>query len=101
MIFPESLLREIEFFINIIPDTCPISIPLYRIAPVELKGMKKMLKDLIDKVFIQPSVTPWGALVLFVRNKDGSLRICIDYHKLNKVIIKNKYHVPKIADLFD
>ena len=67
-------------------------------APAELK---EQLKDLLDKGFIRPSVSPWGAPVLFVRKKDGSLRMCIDYRQLNKVTIKNKYPLARIDDLFD
>ena len=63
--------------------------------------MKEQLKDLPNKGFIRPSVSPWGAPVLFVRKKDGSLRMCIDYRQLNKVTIKNKYPLPRIDDLFD
>ena len=70
-------------------------------APAELKELKEQLKDLLDKGFIRPSVSPWGAPVLFVRKKDGSLRMCIDYRQLNKVTIKNKYPLPRIDDLFD
>ena len=70
-------------------------------APAELKELKEQLKDLLDKGFIRPSISPWGAPVLFVRKKDGSLRMYIDYHQLNKVTIKNKYPLPKIDDLFD
>ena len=70
-------------------------------APAELKELKEKLKDLIDKGFIWPSVSPWGAPVLFVRKKDGSLRMCIDYRQLNKVIIKNKYYLRRIDDLLD
>ena len=62
---------------------------------------KEKLKDLLDKGFIRPSVSSWGALVLFVRKKDGSLRMCIDYHQLNKVTTKNKYPLPRIDDLFN
>src|SRR5688572_473541 len=70
-------------------------------APAELKELKRQLKDLLDKGFIRPSKSPWGALILFVRKKDGSLRMCIDYHQLNKMTIKNRYPLPRIDDLFD
>ncbi|XP_060182450.1 uncharacterized protein LOC132612133 [Lycium barbarum] len=105
-VFPEDLPgvppdREIEFGIDLLPDTQPISIPPYRMAPAELKELKAQLKDLLDKGFIRPSVSPWGAPVLFVRKKDGSLRMCIDYRQLNKVTIKNRYPLPRIDDLFD
>ncbi|MDV3190830.1 MAG: hypothetical protein Q8838_02920, partial [Candidatus Phytoplasma australasiaticum] len=83
-----------EFAIDLLPDTQPISIPPYRIAPEELKELKEQLKDLFEKVFFQPSTSPWGAPILFVRKKDGSLRMCIDYRQLNKVTIKNKYPLP-------
>ena len=70
-------------------------------APTELKELKEQLKDHLDKGFIRPSISPWGAPVLFVKKKDGSLRMCIDYRQLNKVTIKNKYPIPRIDDLFD
>ena len=70
-------------------------------APAELKELKAQLKDLLEKGFIRPSSSPWRAPVLFVRNKDGSLRMCIDYRQLNKVTIKNKYPLPRIDDLFN
>ena len=70
-------------------------------APVELKELKEQLQNLLDKGFIKPSVSPWGAPVLFVKKKDGSMRLCIDYRELNKVTIKNKYPLPRIDDLFD
>ena len=70
-------------------------------APIELKELKKQSKVLLDKGFIQQSVSPWGALVLFVRKKHGSLRMCIDYRQFNKVTIKNKYPLPRIDYLFD
>ncbi|KAH0679464.1 hypothetical protein KY284_020549 [Solanum tuberosum] len=105
-VFPDDLPgvppeREIDFGIDIIPDTRPISIPSYRMAPAELKELKEQLKDLLDKGFIRPSVSLSGAPVLFVRKKDDSFRMCIDYRQLNKVTIKNKYPLPRIDDLFD
>ncbi|KAH0681196.1 hypothetical protein KY284_022281 [Solanum tuberosum] len=105
-VFPEDLSglppeREVKFGIDVIPDTQPISIPPYRMAPAELRELKEQLKDLLEKGFIRPSMSPWGAPVLFVRKKDGSLRMCIDYRQLNKVTIKNKYPLPRIDDLFD
>ena len=75
--------------------------PLYRMVPVELKELNEQLKELLDKGFIRPSTSPWGAPVLFVKKKDGSLRLCIDYRQLNKVTIKNKYPLPRIYDLFN
>ncbi|XP_070015583.1 uncharacterized protein [Nicotiana sylvestris] len=76
--------REMDFGIDVLPDTRPISIPPYRMAPAELRELKEQLKDLLEKGFIRPSVSPWGAPVLFVRKKDGSLRMCIDYRQLIK-----------------
>nr|CAD1822858.1 unnamed protein product [Ananas comosus var. bracteatus] len=70
-------------------------------APAELRELKAQLQDLLDKNFVRPSVSPWGAPVLFVKKKDGSLRLCVDYRELNKVTIKNKYPLPRIDDLFD
>ena len=70
-------------------------------APVELKELKLHLQELLEKLFIRPSVSPWGAPVLFVKKKDGTLRLCIDYRQLNKLTIKNKYPLPRIDDLFD
>ncbi|XP_028120977.1 uncharacterized protein LOC114318317 [Camellia sinensis] len=79
----------------------PISKTPYRMSPAEMKELKIQLQDLLDKGFIRPSVSPWGAPVLFVKKKDGTLRLCIDYRELNKVTIKNKYPLPRIDDLFD
>ena len=84
-----------------VQGTTPISLPPYRMAPAKLKELKVQLQKLVDKGFIRPSVSPWGAAVLFVRKKDGSLRLCIDYRQLNKVTIWNKYPLPRIDDLFD
>ncbi|XP_070048007.1 uncharacterized protein [Nicotiana tomentosiformis] len=93
--------RDIDFDIDLVPGTQPISIISYRMAPAELKELKEQLQELLDKGFIQPSVPPWGAPVLFVKKKDGSMRMCIDYRQLNKVTVKNKYPLPCIDDLFD
>ena len=105
-VFPEQLPglppeREIELCIDVVPGTDPISMPPYRMAPAELKELNEQLNKLLDKGFIRPSTSPWGAPVLFVKKKDDSLRLCIDYRKLNKVTIKNKYPLPRIDDLFD
>ncbi|KAG8487764.1 hypothetical protein CXB51_018053 [Gossypium anomalum] len=105
-VFPEELLglppdREVEFAIEVYPGTAPISISPYRMSPTELNELKIQLQDLLDRGFIRPSISPWGAPVLFVKKKDGSMRLCIDYRQLNKVTIKNKYPLPRIDDLFD
>ncbi|KAK8680625.1 hypothetical protein V6N13_109565 [Hibiscus sabdariffa] len=105
-VFLEELLglpptREVEFGIDIQPGTNAVSITPYQMAPIELKELKKQLEELQDKGFIQPSTSPWGASVLFVKKKDGSMRLCIDYRQLNRVTIKNKYPLPRIEDLFD
>ena len=105
-VFPEELPglppeREVDFTIDLLPGTAPISQAPYRMAPAELKELKTQLQELVDKGFIRPSTSPWGAPVLFVKKKDGTLRLCIDYRKLNRVTIKNKYPLPRIDDLFD
>ncbi|KAG8479087.1 hypothetical protein CXB51_028995 [Gossypium anomalum] len=105
-VFPEELsglppIREIEFGIELVPRTMPILIALYRMALIELKELKSQLQDLIDRGFARLSFSPWGAPVLFVKKKDGTMRMCIYYRQLNKVTIKNKYPLPKIDDLFD
>ena len=93
--------RAIEFVIELIPGTKPISIPPYRMAPAELKEMKAQLEELLSKGYIRPSTSPWGAPVLFVKKKDGSLRLCIDYRQLNRAKIRNQYPLPYIDELFD
>ena len=93
--------REIEFIIFIVQGVTPASITLYRMAPVELKELKLQLQELLEKGFIRPSVSPYGALVLFVKKKDGTLRLCVDYRELNKMTVRNKYLLPGIDDLFD
>ena len=70
-------------------------------APAELKELKEQLEELIKKGFIRPSISPWGAPMLFVKKKDGIMRLCIDYRELNKITIKNKYRLPRIDNLFD
>ena len=92
--------REIGFCIDVVFDTTPISMPPYRMALTELKELKEQLQELLDKGFIRPSTSPWGAPILFVKKKDGTLRLCIDYRELNKVTIKNKYPLPRIDDLY-
>ena len=105
-VFPEELpgippVREIDFSVELVPGTAPISRAPYRMAASELAELKKQLAELLDKGFIRPSASPWGAPVLFVKKKDGSLRLCIDYRQLNQVTVKNKYPLPRIDDLFD
>ncbi|XP_070672116.1 uncharacterized protein [Malus domestica] len=90
-VFPEDLpgfppYREVEFVIDLLPGVNPISLTPYRMAPVELRELKIQLQELVDKGYIQPSTSSWGALVLFVRKKDGTLRLCIDYRQLNRGI---------------
>ena len=105
-VFPEDLPgippdREIDFQIELPLGTEPISKEPYRMAPLELKELKVQMEELVSKGFVRPSTSPWGALVLFVKKKDGSLRLCIDYRELNKVTIRNQYPLPRIDDLFD
>ena len=105
-VFPDDISglppdREVEFTIDLIPRTEPISIPPYRMAPAELRELKAQLEELLSKGFIRPSISPWGAPVLFVKKKYGSLRLCIDYRQLNRVTIRNQYPLPRIDELFD
>lgn len=93
--------REVEFTIDLVPRTKPVSMTPYRMPASKLAEFKKQLEDLLDKKFIRPSVSPWGAPVLLVKKKDGSMRLCIDYRQLNKVTIKNRYPLPRIDDLMD
>ncbi|KAA3483369.1 DNA/RNA polymerases superfamily protein [Gossypium australe] len=95
------LIREVEFGIELVPETTLISIAPYRMALIELKELKAQLQELIDRGFLQPSYSPWGAPVLFVKKKDGTMRMCIDYRQLNKVTIKKKCPLPWNDDLFD
>jgi hypothetical protein len=93
--------RDIEFAIKLQPGTTPISKRPYRMPPVELAELKKQLQELLDNGLIRPSTSPWGCPALFVKKKDESLRLCIDYHSLNAVTIKNKYPLPRIDAIFD
>jgi hypothetical protein len=105
-VFPEVLPgmppnRDIECVIELNPDTVPIYKTPYRMATLELAELKYHIKELLDKGFIYPSSSPWGALVIFVPKKDGTQRLCVDYRALNEVTVKNKYPLPRIDDLFD
>ncbi|GAU48060.1 hypothetical protein TSUD_377340 [Trifolium subterraneum] len=93
--------REVEFSIDLVPGTSPISMAPYRMSASELNELKKQLEELLEKKFIRPSVSPWGAPVLLVKKKEESMRLCIDYRQLNKATIKNKYPLPRIDDLMD
>jgi hypothetical protein len=93
--------RDIEFAIELQPGTALISKRPYRMPPAELAELKKQVQELLDKGFIHPSTSPWGRPTLFVKKKDESLRLCVDYHPLNAVTIKNKYPLPRIDVLFD
>jgi hypothetical protein len=92
--------RDIEFIIELLPGTPPISKRTYRMLMNELVELKKQIAELQAKGFIRPSSSPWGAHVLFVEKKDGTQRMCVHYHSLNEVSIKNKYPLPRIEDLF-
>jgi hypothetical protein len=105
-VFPEELPgmppdREVEFVIDLLPGTAPISKRPYRMSVEELKELKKQLMELQEAGYIHPSSSHWGAPVLFVQKKDGSQRMCVDYRSLNDVTVKNKYLLPRIEDLFD
>jgi hypothetical protein len=105
-VFPDDLLglppdQEVEFVIELKPGTAPISKRAYRMPPNELAELKVQLQELLEKGFIKPSSSPWGCPALFVKKKDQTLRMCVDYHSLNEVTIKNKYPLPRIDILFD
>ncbi|GKB82005.1 hypothetical protein Tco_0948900, partial [Tanacetum coccineum] len=104
-VFPEDLpglppTRQVEFQIDLVPGAAPGAAPVaqapYRLAPSEMKELSEQLKELSDKGFIRPSSSPWGAPVLFVKKKDGSFQMCIDYRELNKLTVKNRYRLPRI-----
>jgi hypothetical protein len=105
-VFPEELPgmppnRDIEFVIELKPGTTPIYKTPYMMATLELAELKEHIKELLEKGFIRPSSSPWGAQVIFVPKKDGTQRLCVDYHALNEVTIKNKYPLHRIDDLFN
>ncbi|KAI3801952.1 hypothetical protein L1987_30071 [Smallanthus sonchifolius] len=105
-VFPEDLPglppdQEIEFQIDLLPGAEPVAKAPYQLAPSEIKELMSQLEELTEKGFIRPSISPWGAPVLFVKKKDGSMHMCIDYRELNKRTVKNKYPLPRIDDLFD
>jgi hypothetical protein len=105
-VFPEEVSgmppdREIEFVIELVPGTTPIVKRPYRMAANQLAELKEQLQVLLDKGYIYPNASPWGAPVIFIPKKDCTQRMCVDYCSLNEVTIKNKYHLPRIDDLFD
>ncbi|GJY35744.1 putative reverse transcriptase domain-containing protein [Tanacetum coccineum] len=105
-VFPKDLpglppVQPVEFQIDLIPGAAFVARAPYRLAPSEMKDLSEQLQELSDKGFIRPSSSPWGAPVLFIKKKDGSFRMCIDYRELNKLTVKNRYPLPRIDDLFD
>ena len=94
-------MREVEFCIELQPGIALISRASYRMAPAEMRELQTQLDELLAQGFIRRSHSPWGTPVLFVKKKDGSMRLCIDYRELNKVTIRNRYPLPRIDDLFD
>ena len=105
-VFPDELPglpshRDVDFFIELHPGTSPISMTPHRMALVELHELEVQLHKLLDKGFIRPSTSPWGASVLFAKKKDKTLRLCIHYRQLNRFTIKNRYPLSRLDDLFD
>ncbi|GKC32643.1 putative reverse transcriptase domain-containing protein [Tanacetum coccineum] len=105
-VFPADLpglppLRQVEFQIDLIQGAAPVACAPYRLAPFEMRELSVQLQELLEKGFILPSSSSWGALVLFVKKKDGSFGMCIDYRELNKLTVKNRYSLSRIDDLFD
>nr|GFB51663.1 putative reverse transcriptase domain-containing protein [Tanacetum cinerariifolium] len=105
-VFPEDLpglppIRQVKFQIDLVPGVAPVARAQYRLAPSEMQEMSTQFQEILDKGFIRPSSSHWGAPVLFVKKKDGSLWMCIDYRELNKLTMKNRYLLPRIDDLFD
>jgi len=105
-VFPKEIpdvppFKEVEFWIDIIRGATPMSTTPYRMAPAKLRELKTQLDELLEKGYIRPNMSQWGAPVLFVKKNDGTLRLCIDYGELNKITVKNHYPLSKIDDLFD
>ena len=105
-VFQDELLRlppqrVVDFGIELHPGTSPISMTPHRMAPVELQEFRVQLQELLDKGFMKSSTSPWGAPVLFAKKKGKTLRLCIDYRQLNRVMIQNRYLLTRIDDLFD
>jgi hypothetical protein len=105
-VFPEELPgmppnQDIEFVIELKPGTVPIYKTPFRMTTLEVAELKEHIRELVEKGFIRPSSSPWGAPVIFVLKKDGTQRLCVDYRALNEVTVKNKYLLPRIDDLFD
>jgi hypothetical protein len=105
-VFPDNLPglppnQDVEFKIELLPGTAPICRRPYRMPPNELAKLKVQLNELLKKGLIHPSSSPWGCLAIFVKKKDQSLQMCVDYRPLNAVTVKNKYPLPRIDILFD
>jgi len=105
-VFPDEVSRlppnrEVKFSIDLVSRTGPISMAPYRMALEELVELKKQIEELMEKQFIRPSISPWGAPVLLMKKKDDGSRLCVDYRQLNKMTIKNKYPLPRIDELMD
>ncbi|KAI3811031.1 hypothetical protein L1987_20746 [Smallanthus sonchifolius] len=100
-IVQKDVKKKIEFSIDLVPGANPVARAPYRLTPSKMQELASQLQELSDKGFIRPSHSPWGAPVLFVKKKYGSFRMCIDYHELNNLTIKNRYPLPRIDDLFD
>ena len=105
-VFPDELPglpphRDVDFGIELHPGTSTISMTSHRMAPVELQELRVQLQELLDKGFIRPSTSPWGTSVLVAKKRGKTLRLCIGYRQLNRVIIQNQYLLPRIDDLFD
>ena len=105
-VFPDDLhgiplVWYVEFWIELIQGATPVTKSPYRLAPSEKQELSSQLQELLDKGFIRPIFSPWGAPILFLKKKDGSFRRCINYRELNKLMIKNRYMLSRIDDLFD
>ena len=106
-VFPDSLpsglppSREVDHKIELVPGASPPSRPTFRLSASELVELKKQLDELVEAGFIRPSKSPFGAPILFVKKKDGTMRMCVDYRALNNITIKNSYPLPRVDELFD